>query len=445
MIRGVRFAAVALVVATGGAVLASPASAEGELAADVLVLSHSMREFSCAQAPGSTECKELVSAGEPLDFVVQVLDSEGGPPATGDVSIVEGDTSLATATIDDQGLAFPSVANGLSAGTHNLVIAYWGDDNHRSEFAGETFIVEVIPAPGARSFQRIAGANRMATAANLSSDLYRSADHPHGVFIARADDPFDALCAGGVAGWTHRSVLLTDRDALSPETRAELQRTPRPTEVFVVGGTSAVSDRVIEEIRALGLTVNRLAGNNRFETCIAVIPPGTEAEPRGEWPTFYVTGLNPYDALAASAAASSQHGVILLTNGESMHDATRAYVEQEGAGGFAIGGAATRAAPEAFPIAGNDRYETAAKVADEFFEDAPFVGVATGTGWADALAGGPHIWMRGRGPLLLVSDRVPQPVADFLASRQSSTVAAFVYGGTVAVSDQVAADIASKL
>ena len=444
MIRTARCAAVALVIVSG-AIFASPAAAEGELAADVSVISHTMREFACQDASGTTECRELVSAGEPVGFVVEVVDSEGGPPPTGDVSIVEGDTTLGTASIGEQGLAFPRVANGLSAGAHELVLVYWGDDNHRSEVAGDKFLVEALPAPAAGTFQRVAGVNRTATAANLSSDLYRSADYPHAVFIARADDPFDALCAGGVAGWTHRSVLLTNRDALSSETRAELQRVPRPTEAFVVGGTSAVSDRVVQEIKALGLTVTRLAGSNRFETCVAVIPPGTEVEGRGEWPVFYVTGLNPADALAASAAASSQHGVILLTNGDAMADATREYVEEEGAGGYAIGGAATRAAPEASPIAGNDRYETAAMVASEFFEEAPFVGVATGLGWADALAGGPHIWMRGRGPLLLVSDRVPQPVADFLADSQSSTVAAFVYGGTAAVSHQVANDIASRL
>jgi hypothetical protein len=445
MLRAARYATLALTVAIGGAALAAPAAAEGELIADVGVISHTMREFACQDSPGATECRELVSAGEPITFVVQVTDSEGGPPATGDVSIVEGDTTLGTASIGEQGFALPRVANGLPAGDHNLVIIYWGDDNHRSEAAGQTFVVGALPAPTARTFQRIAGVNRVETAADLSSDLYRTADYPHGVFIARADDPFDALCAGGVAGWTHRSVLLTDRDVLTPATRAELQRGPRPTEAFVVGGTSAVSDGVMEEIRSLGLTVTRLAGNNRFETCIAVIPPSTEDEVRGEWPAFYVTGLNPADALAASAAASSQHGVILLTNGDSMAEASRAYAEEVGAGGYAIGGAATRAAPNAHPIAGKDRYETAAMVATEFFKEAPFVGIATGLGWADALAGGPHIWMRGRGPLLLVSDRVPQPVADFLAARQSSTVAAFVYGGTAAVSDQVASDVASRL
>jgi hypothetical protein len=41
-------------------------------------------------------------------------------------------------------------------------------------------------------------------------------------------------------------------------------------QVYVVGGPAAVSDNVLAEIRAMGLTVNRIAGPNRQATAIAL-------------------------------------------------------------------------------------------------------------------------------------------------------------------------------
>ena len=440
MTRTVRSALATAVIAGLALVLvpALPAHAVGSAPVEIFTLFTTMREFSCVETEG-VRCQELVSAAEPIEIDVLVVDSDGVTPASGEVSIMEGATTLATATISEDGTASPIVAAGLAAGTHDLDIHYSGDDDHAATNSPDTFDVEVLPAPASGDIQRIAGVNRIATAANMSRDVYRRADYDHAVYVARADDPNDALCAGAVAAWRHDSVLLTTKDTLSPETRDELERTPKPTEVFIVGGTAAVSDHVKDQIAALGLTVTRIAGNNRYETCVAVAPTNDN------YNVFFVTGLSPYDALAASAAAATNRGVILLTNGDTMPEVSQQYFDDHGDTSYAVGGPATQAAPEAAPIAGDDRYDTAAMVAAEFFEDTPFVGIATGTGWADALAGGPHIAVRGRGPLLLVSDTVPQPVADFLDSRMDSTIAAFIYGGTAAVSDQVANQIESML
>jgi hypothetical protein len=158
------------------------------------------------------------------------------------------------------------------------------------------------------------------------------------------------------------------------------------------------------------------------------------------------TAWNPADALAAAAAVEQLDAVVMLTDGDRLPRETADYIDQNADEVIAIGGPAARAFPEADEIvAGNDRYETAAMLADFAFDDTPFVGVATGRNWADALAGGPHISTRGRGPLLLVSDEVPPSVVDFLRSRQDTTIAAFVYGGTAAVTDDVASQVASML
>src|SRR5690554_5894895 len=63
------------------------------------------------------------------------------------------------------------------------------------------------------------------------------------VFLARADDPGDALAAGGLAGTLGASVLLTAPDRLSPPAAAVLEA-QRPDLVVLVGGTAALSEAV---------------------------------------------------------------------------------------------------------------------------------------------------------------------------------------------------------
>jgi hypothetical protein len=85
------------------------------------------------------------------------------------------------------------------------------------------------------------------------------------VFVARADDPVDALAVGAVAGTLGGDVLLTAGDGLSPAARARLSGVGGAT-VVLVGGQNAVGTAVADEIGAMGFDVQRVAGATRIET-----------------------------------------------------------------------------------------------------------------------------------------------------------------------------------
>src|SRR5687768_2503675 len=70
---------------------------------------------------------------------------------------------------------------------------------------------------------------------------------PRIAFLARADDPVDALAAGAVAGALGSIVLLTDTDALSPAAAQGLADFA-PDLVVIAGGTDAVSAEVEAEL-----------------------------------------------------------------------------------------------------------------------------------------------------------------------------------------------------
>jgi len=86
-------------------------------------------------------------------------------------------------------------------------------------------------------------------------------------------------------------------------------------------------------------------------------------------------------------------------------------------------------------IGGSDRYETATLLSEEFFEPGvEVVFLATGTGYADALAGGPAT--EGDGPVLLVTrDEIPSATVAELERLEPGRIV--VLGGEAAVSAAV--------
>lgn len=97
--------------------------------------------------------------------------------------------------------------------------------------------------------QRVAGADRYATAVALSAATY-AADSVSHVFIATGKSFPDGLAVGPVAGWWRGPLLLVPGNRLPPEVAAELRRLD-PTNVVIVGGTDVVTDGVRDAIRAI--------------------------------------------------------------------------------------------------------------------------------------------------------------------------------------------------
>jgi hypothetical protein len=160
---------------------------------------------------------------------------------------------------------------------------------------------------------------------------------------------------------------------------------------------------------------------------------------------FEATGSNFPDALAGVPAAIKTGGAILLTNGKQQADATASYLSAHPGGThYALGGPAAAADPDATPLVGDDRFWTAADVAEAFFPDAATVGVATGFNFPDALAAGPDLAAK-NAPLLLVpsAGTLPAgPIVELLAL-SGTTTKALLFGGTASVADSMATQVSS--
>jgi len=161
--------------------------------------------------------------------------------------------------------------------------------------------------------QRIAGANRYATAARVSADTF-AAGVPVAYVATGAMFP-DALSGVAAAGTDGGPMLLVGADLIPSETAAELTRL-QPGRIVVLGATGVVSSAVATGLAryATSGSVTRLAGSDRYATAVAV-SSGTFAP----GPTVFVaTGVTFPDALGGGPVAGGLPAPLLLVPGTSV-------------------------------------------------------------------------------------------------------------------------------
>lgn len=121
--------------------------------------------------------------------------------------------------------------------------------------------------------ERVGGRDRFETsqqvAERLGSSNVGEVDADRTAIVASGRNFPDAL-AGGPLGFAARlPILLTDTGSLPQPTRNALTNLSI-RRVFLLGGTTAVSSNVENQLREMGITVERLGGTNRQSTAVLI-------------------------------------------------------------------------------------------------------------------------------------------------------------------------------
>lgn len=169
---------------------------------------------------------------------------------------------------------------------------------------------------------RVAGDDRIATALELARFLAAAGVEIDEVVVASAANFPDALAAAAFAASVEAPVLLTGPEALDGRVADFLTAHDSIEEVLVAGGTAAVSSTVEEQLVALGLEVERFAGDDRYETAVEIaerlFPDATTV--------LIATGASFADALAGAAQAGRLDAPVLLV-ADHLPDDVRDYLE----------------------------------------------------------------------------------------------------------------------
>lgn len=319
-------------------------------------------------------------------------------------------------------------------------------------------VLKLTPVDSART-SRVWGSDRYSTAIAASRDAFPAGETTT-VVLATGENFPDALSASGLAGAVDGPVLLTKRDTLYRGLLSEFDRLG-VKKVYILGSTAAISAQQEGLIRALGYTVERIAGADRYATSAAVAREVDEVrDVDSDTPVFVARGDSYPDALAVAPAAFAADGVVLLVGPKGASASVASAVSALGLkSGYVVGGQVVLpdASLAGLNVAGlgteriaggKDRYETAVQFADAAeargWLSFDRTGVATGAGFADTLGAGAALGAS-RGVLLLTErSALSASTAQSIGARADDIKKLSLYGGPVVVKSPVLIELGSR-
>lgn len=298
---------------------------------------------------------------------------------------------------------------------------------------------------------RLWGADRYETAVKVSQAGWESGSDY--AIIASGEGYADALCATPLAKANNAPILLTQKDTLNQNTINELKRL-KVKQVYIVGGQGVVSSAIESKIKAeIGSTVERLWGQNRYETAVKV------AEKLGTVTNVVLASGEGYaDALSAAPLAAIKGMPILLTEKDQLSQAASNYIKAKAVtktyviGGYAsISNNTMNSVPSPERLGGSDRYETNCMVINAFEKDFDFskIYIALGNGpvgneFADALTGS-ALAAKTKNPLVITGKELSSSTEKLLKAKLATGSTITVLGGVANVSDSLYESVKSMI
>lgn len=286
----------------------------------------------------------------------------------------------------------------------------------------------------------------------LSQKRFADGEAP-GALVTRSDAFPDALSGSTLAG--DRPVLYAEGDTVTTETLAELERVlAEDATVHVLGGDQALGESVVDALRDLADDVERLAGGDRIATALAV------AEQIDDPDTVFLARADEWaDAVAVGGPAAATGTPVLLTDSDELDPRVADYLAAHDiddvtllGGTAALGDEVAEAVAdltdrEPGRIAGSNRTETSARIAEELVDrsgaGAIIIGGAHPDGWTAGLAAAP-LAASGPFPVLLADSdgALCTHTSDELAARWNGDPLQLTVPGSLA---QTTTDSVSEL
>ena len=291
-------------------------------------------------------------------------------------------------------------------------------------------------------WKRLAGGSALTTMKAIVNAGWTSSEW---AIVATSEGYHDALSASGLAGLLGAPVLLTSKNSLSNVTK-NLIKSKKVKKVVVVGGTEAVSAKAFSQIKALGVSVKRVAGGTAASTARAVYREGLA---HGGWGSDAVlaTSKTYQDALSIAPYSYAKHAPILLTepNKTTLGAATVKVLNTFSrtiivGGEAAVTGSAGSQVSGTVRLGGGTAYGTCRTIAAFCLANgmtAAHMGVATGRSYQDALAGAA---LCGKdNSILVLADSTDSKNVKAVVKKNKPALRAHchIFGGTEAVSAKV--------
>jgi Leucine-rich repeat (LRR) protein/putative cell wall-binding protein len=286
-----------------------------------------------------------------------------------------------------------------------------------------------------RSVSRLGGATRYDTAAEIARNNWPEAAT---IVITDGENYPDALAGAPLAYALDAPILLSKRSSLPRPTMQAISELT-PSKAVILGGTGAVPESVVNQLKSLGVTdIERIGGQNRFATSMLIANKLKALNgPSGKAVIAY--GKDFPDALSVASIAAKQGYPILLSERNSIPQET-----QKALAGVSktivVGGEGViskkvfSSLPDATRIGGADRFATANQIAQMLSGQKAFY-LANGRGFADALAGSVAAAKDGAEMLLVEQKKIADGTRGILNANPSSNTV--ILGGEGVVGTEI--------
>ncbi|WP_461613207.1 cell wall-binding repeat-containing protein [Clostridium sp. Marseille-QA1073] len=135
------------------------------------------------------------------------------------------------------------------------------------------------------------------------------------VILCNSFDYPDALAAAPLTHLYNAPILLSEANKLNSKTEAQLKKLGIK-KVVIVGGTGVISNNVDTKLKSMGITTERIAGKDRYQTSLEIAKKVASSHDIDA--VHVVSGHNFSDALTvAPVSASWMQPMVLVPQGEN--------------------------------------------------------------------------------------------------------------------------------
>nr|WP_300006167.1 cell wall-binding repeat-containing protein [Tissierella sp.] len=306
-------------------------------------------------------------------------------------------------------------------------------------------------APMNAEVKRLSGSNRIQTAINVSKEAYKNG--AKSIILSGYSGSADALSGSLLASDKSAPLLLSPKgDKVSKELKNEIIRLGA-NNIYILGGINAVSKGIESELIGMNLNVERVSGPNRYATAVSIAEKAKD-----KTNLFLALGKKVLangkedalaDALAIGSVSAKEKMPVLLTQANNIPKETKDAMEKFGVtnvtivgGKLAISEAIENELKEmGITVArkdGKNRYDTATKIAKDYFKDSKNTIVANGRTDTDALVGG-YLGALYNAPILLTdSAKLSIETKEYI---KDYSIGSYVLGGEAVITHDVFKDV----
>lgn len=299
---------------------------------------------------------------------------------------------------------------------------------------------------------RLFGQTRYETAKSISE--YYNQGKVQSVVLTTGIGFADALSASVLAHQIGAPIMLANSSADGSNEAFDYitKHLDSTGTVYIIGGTGIIGKDFETRLINLGFkNLVRISGNDRYETSYQLASSITVSS---ESTVVISSGESYPDALSVASFAANKGWPILLTPQNDLPQVMKDYLcEKKPTKVYITGGAGVISdnvkseviglLPQANVerLAGQDRFDTNAIIAQTFKTNPSTIYLATGYGFADALAGSALAANNGD-PIIFIDPSIstlPNSIADYFRKLHASNLSPniIVFGGTGVVTDEV--------